>query len=223
MSASPRMVRQGRHYLKHEFPPLGGLDTPTSIRGETSVSIDKNESEPMAAAIGGGLHGGQPSDRHGTGFLQWEEGYSEPWASGSLARVAEYFRAYTVGRHTGQTDRRPNEWAERVKDQIRRALPDSEEWVDVSEDAVRYALLFVDALPFGTDEPDVEPTPQGEIDFAWDNGTRTFGVVVEPSGELGFAGIYDKVNLYGNVAWDNKNDLPEFVTNGIRWVRGNDL
>ena len=222
MSASPRMVRQRPHNRRHESPALGGLDTPTSIPWEVSVSIDKNEPGPMVA-VRGGLRGVQPSDRYGTGFLQWEEDYSEPWVSGSFDRVAEYFRAYTVGRYSGQTDHRPNEWAERVKDQLRRALPDSEEWVEVSEDTVRYALLFVDALPFGTDEPNVEPTPQGEIDFAWDNGPRTFGVVVEPSGELGFAGMYDKVNLYGNVAWDNKKDLPEFVTNGIRWVRGDDL
>ena len=122
--------------------------------------------------------------------------------------------------YSKQADHRPNGWAEDVKAHIRTR---SETWSDVSADTVEHALSFVDALPPGTGEPNVEPTPQGEIDFAWDNGDRTFGVVVEPSGELGFAGMYDKVNLYGNVPWNNKNDLPEFVMIGIRWVHGNDL
>ena len=212
MSVSPQTVPKRHHAFQstgaYEFPALNAEQrTPTAI---SSASIVQGGHESLAAARGQ-QHGDQPSDRHGTEHVHWEA-YSRWWRMvNDRAMVWAYSK---------QADHRPNGWAEDVKAHIRTR---SETWSDVSADTVEHALSFVDALPPGTVEPNVEPTPQGEIDFAWDNGDRTFGVVVEPSGELGFAGMYDKVNLYGNVPWNNKNDLPEFVMIGIRWVHGNDL
>lgn len=111
-------------------------------------------------------------------------------------------------------------WKGRIKDRIDENWS---VWPDVSEATARSAKAFVDALPDNVDEPDVVPTPQGEIDFSWDNDSMTFGVLVLPSGDLGMAGMFDEMKLYGNTRWRDKGTLPGFVASGLEWVHSRDL
>lgn len=96
-------------------------------------------------------------------------------------------------------------------------------WPDIDEVTAEWAKKFVNALPDDIDEPEVDPTPQGEIDFSWDNDDVTFGVLVLRSGDLGMAGVFNKMKLHGNASWKDKEVLPGFVMSGLRWVHGKDL
>ena len=87
------------------------------------------------------------------------------------------------------------EWKDAV---IRKISKDSRNWPDVDEKTAKLAKRFVKALPDDIEAPDVEPTPQGEIDFSWDDDDVTFGVMVLPTGDLGMAGMFNEMKLYGN-------------------------
>ena len=93
----------------------------------------------------------------------------------------------------------------------------------MDEATAKLAKDFVDALPDDIERPDVDSTPQGEIDFSWDNDDVTFGVLVLPSGDLGMAGTFGEMRLHGNAPWEDKEVLPGFVKSGLGWVHGKDL
>ena len=73
------------------------------------------------------------------------------------------------------------EWKDAV---IRRIDGSWRNWPDIDEATAKLAKDFVDALPDDIEEPSVDSTPQGEIDFSWDNDDVTFGVLILPSGDL---------------------------------------
>ena len=91
----------------------------------------------------------------------------------------------------------------------------------VAPETFRLARSFANQLPVDIADPDdVDATPQGQLEFAWEgrNGQDVFGVQVLPSGELAMSGMFGRMRLYGNVEWDRKS-LPGFVRSGLAWIR----
>ena len=85
---------------------------------------------------------------------------------------------------------------------------------------VGWAETLIKILPANVDAPDIDATPQGEVDFAREGPDgEAFDVLVLPSGHLAISGIFGGVHFYGNVEWDQRR-LPDFVASGLRWVHG---
>lgn len=87
----------------------------------------------------------------------------------------------------------------------------------ISERTFDLARKFIAQMPSDALEPDVDATPQGEVEFTWEglNGL-VFSVLVLPSGGLGVAGLFGEMYLHGNAEWDGLA-LPDYVLDGLKW------
>ncbi len=75
---------------------------------------------------------------------------------------------------------------------------DGDDAVAVSQSTIENALTLVDLLPIGVDEPEIAPTPHGEIDFDWMDETRTMLTIsVCPDGGLAWAARCEDFNCRG--------------------------
>ncbi|MCY4148192.1 MAG: hypothetical protein OXF73_02345 [Gammaproteobacteria bacterium] len=71
------------------------------------------------------------------------------------------------------------------------------------------ALLIVGLLPHNISEPDITPTPHGEIDFDWINDDRemlTLSICQE--GSLAWSAQYDKFTCQGDSPWERELPCP---------------
>lgn len=88
---------------------------------------------------------------------------------------------------------------------------DGEGAAAVENDTVKVALELVDAFPSYAENPDVDVTPYGEIDFDWmiDNDTM-LTVSVLSSRAIGFSGLFHDAKVSGSEPWNGT--LPQFVS-----------
>ena len=87
---------------------------------------------------------------------------------------------------------------------------DGEEAAALQDDTVKVALELVDMLPNYMENPDVDVTPYGEIDFDWvaDKDTM-FTISVLSSREIGFSGLFHGAKASGSEPW--RGTLPQLV------------
>ena len=79
---------------------------------------------------------------------------------------------------------------------------DNEGAPPVPQETYERASRFIDELLLHSIKPpELEPTAQGEVVFSWDSDDveDSFDVVIQPSGEVAIAGIFQGVRVYGTV------------------------
>ena len=80
----------------------------------------------------------------------------------------------------------------------------------LDRDTVTVAQELIDRFPIFALRPDVEATPQGEVDFDWVvNRDVMLTVSVGPSKEVAFASLFDGARLNGSELWNGT--LPRSV------------
>jgi len=78
----------------------------------------------------------------------------------------------------------------------------------LDETVFEYAKRFVGLLPFDRiGQPEIDATPHGEIVFSWDstNVVDSFDILVFSSDRLALAGLFDGVQLSGEMGFDDKS------------------
>jgi hypothetical protein len=87
----------------------------------------------------------------------------------------------------------------------------------VTQDTLRNAYIFLEALPLGVPVPSVAAEPDGELAFEWHlSARRTLSVSVTPDGDLHYAGLFGPNRVYGTEAFFGR--IPETILNLVRRV-----
>ena len=87
---------------------------------------------------------------------------------------------------------------------------DGFEALPVSQDTLRNAYLFLEALPLGSPAPSVGAEPDGHLTLEWHRfARRTLSVSLSPDGDLHFAALFGPNRVYGTEAFFG--DVPESI------------
>lgn len=96
---------------------------------------------------------------------------------------------------------------------------DGFEALAVSQETLRQAYLFLEALPLGFPAPSIGAEPDGDLTFEWHHfRRRTLSVSVGAEGNLHFAGLFGPNRTFGTEAFFG--DIPEGVLALIGRVYG---
>ena len=95
---------------------------------------------------------------------------------------------------------------------------DGEGALAVKQETAEIAKQLISYFPDDIEEPDVEATPRGEVDFDWILSKEAMLTVsVGPSGDITFVGSFRSVDFNGTEPWANK--LPCFIHCGFEQLR----
>ena len=119
--------------------------------------------------------------------------------------------------YTDTTSEYPNEERVSLKREVHDLLENAgiEDWDDedvlaLALETVDIAQKLIDEFPPHVSRPDVNATPQGEVDFDWVvDWDVMLTVSVGPSKEIVFAGLFHGARLNGCEPWEGM--LPQFV------------
>jgi hypothetical protein len=104
-----------------------------------------------------------------------------------------------------------------VAEDCRNADWDGYDALPVTQDTLRNAFCFLEALPLGTRAPSVGAEPDGHLTLEWYRSPRrTLSVSVSPEGDLHYAALFGPNRVYGTEAFFG--DVPEAILDLIRRV-----
>ncbi len=87
----------------------------------------------------------------------------------------------------------------------------------VTQDVLRNAYVFLEALPFGFPRPSIGAEPDGDLTLEWHRSARrTLSVSVNPYGELHYSALFGPNRVYGTEAFFG--DVPETILSLVRRV-----
>ena len=87
----------------------------------------------------------------------------------------------------------------------------------VTQDTLRNAYLFLEALPFGFPQPSVGAEPDGDLTLEWHRSSRrTLSVSINAYGDLNYAALLGPNRTYGTETFFG--DVPDAILSLIRRV-----
>lgn len=104
-----------------------------------------------------------------------------------------------------------------VWDECREPNWDGFQALAVTQDTLRNAYLFLEALPFGFPKPSVGAEPDGDLTLEWHRSSRrTLSVSINAFGDLNYAALLGPNRTYGTETFFD--DVPDTILNLIRRV-----